>query len=93
MAHFDSSREALSRAVSRFPVHGPVIRRLFLISPEFRDLCGDYALAQNTMLRLQEQSKPANDLVIADYAVLIPALEAEIEHALHDPRQELLKQR
>lgn len=68
--------------VLRFPDKAARIRRLFLHTPEFRAMCEDYALALNTLERLKRDGVQAAAEVIADYAGLIPELEAEIARTL-----------
>jgi hypothetical protein len=78
MAQADLAQTRLARAVARFPEHAIALRRLVLADPEFRGLCEDYALAQESLARFEARPDAAERPEVPDYRRLIAELEREI---------------
>ena len=53
MAEAGVARAGLARAIARFPEAAATLRRLALISPSFREICEEYALAQQSLALFQ----------------------------------------
>ena len=49
MADADIAQTGLAQAVARFPEAAAALRRLALTDPEFREICEEYALAQQSL--------------------------------------------
>lgn len=78
MAQADIALAGLARAVARFPEHAAALRRLVLADPEFRGLCEDYALAQESLSRFEARPDADERPEVGDYRGLIAELEREI---------------
>jgi hypothetical protein len=67
--------------IHRFAGHEFLVRRLYVIDPEFRIICDDYAVA------LRASEVWANDEIRSeDYQSLVRELEEEIFHYIDEAR-------
>lgn len=78
MSDSDTARSDLAHVLERFPTASILVRRLFLVDRDFRSVCEDYALAQNTLARFQTMPDAQQRPEIADYLSIIDELESEI---------------
>jgi hypothetical protein len=78
MTNADSPQAALARVAARFPDSALLIRRLFLTDEVFRNVCEDYVLAQDILLRFENRPDARQRPEIADYVSVIADLESEI---------------
>ena len=67
---------------SCFHERAKVIDELALRSEGFRDLCDDFATANDEKLRWERSSAPERDERIAEYQELVDSLRIEIEQAI-----------
>ena len=64
--------------LSRFPQYVSVIRRLFLKSEGFRNICEDYTLAVETLARFESLPDAEYRTEVPEYRRVIRELELEI---------------
>ena len=60
------------------------LRRLALTDPAFREICEEYALAQQSLARFEARSDAAERPEIGDYRTVIAELEGEIDRFLRE---------
>jgi len=72
----------LRHVVDRYPARAALILRMATTDEEFRSLCEDYALAMNTLLRMEALDQKRIEHKIAEYRAIIDDLEREIGRAL-----------
>jgi hypothetical protein len=60
MCDADSAKTGLAQAVERFP-EAAVALQLALTSPVFREICEEYALAQQSLAGFEAVSMPPSD--------------------------------
>lgn len=82
MADTDIAQTGLARAVARFPEAAAALRRLALTDPEFREICEEYALAQESLAGFEARADAAERPEIDDYRTVIAELESEIDRCL-----------
>ena len=86
MADTDIAQTGVARAVARFPDAAEVLHRLALTDPVFREICEEYALAQESLARFEARPDAAERLEIGDYRTVIAELESEIDRLLKEAR-------
>lgn len=74
--------EGIQRVINQFSDHEAHIRRLWHTDEDFRDLCHEYALCQDTLVRWSDEMVP--QVRKAEYLSLRQRLEFEIEMRLRD---------
>ena len=84
MADTDITQMGLARAVARFPEAATALRRLALTDPAFREICEEYALAQQSLAGFEARLDAAERPEIADYRTVIVELENEIYRFLEE---------
>jgi hypothetical protein len=84
MAKADIAEAGLARAVERFPGAAATLQRLALADPEFREICEEYALAQECLARFEARPDAAERSEISDYRTVIAELETEIDRILKE---------
>ena len=84
MADADIARTGLARAMAQFPGGAARLRRLALIDPVFREICEEYALAQESLARFEARPDAAERPEIGDYRTVIAELESEIVRYLKE---------
>jgi len=84
MARADIAEAGLARAVERFPEAAATLQRLALADPEFRELCEEYALAQQSLAGFEARPDAAERPEISDYRTVIAELEGEIGRILEE---------
>lgn len=82
MADADMVQTGLARAVARFPGAAGTLRRLALTQPSFREICEEYALAQQSLAGFEARLDAAKRPEIGDYRALIAEIESEIGRIL-----------
>ncbi len=80
-------RAELSLVLERFPGRGLVIRENFLRDESFRELCEDYALACETLVRFEALPDADQRPEVPDYRSVISELEEEIAAMVSDPHK------
>lgn len=78
MADVEIAQTGLARAVARFPEAEARLRSLALTDPEFREICEEYALAQQSLARFEARPDAAERPEIGDYRTVIVEIEVEI---------------
>ena len=84
MADADIAQRGLARAVERFPEAAVALHRLALTSPVFREICEEYALAQQSLAGFEARLDAAERPEIGDYRTVIAELESEIDRFLRE---------
>jgi hypothetical protein len=84
MADADIAKAGLARAVARFPEATAALRRLALADPEFRELCEEYALAQQSLARFEARADARERPEVGEYRLVIAELESEIDRFLKE---------
>ena len=84
MAEADITQTGLAQAMARFPGAAATLRRLALTDPDFREICEEYALAQESLARFVERPDAAERPEIGDYRTVIAELESEIGRFLKE---------
>lgn len=79
MADADIAQTGLARAIARFPGAAATLRRLLLTDPPFREICEEYALAQQSLALFEARPDAAERPEIGDYRTVIAELEDEID--------------
>jgi len=87
MADADIARTGLDQAVARFPEAAATLRGLALTDPEFREVCEEYALAQQSLARFEARPDAAERPEIGDFRTVIAELESEIDRFLREARR------
>lgn len=77
----------LARAIARFPNAAAELRRLARDDGGFRDVCMEYALAQDSLARFEARPDAAERPEIADFRTVIAELESEIGRFLAEARR------
>ena len=80
----DIAQTGLAQAVARFPEAAAALRRLALTDPEFREICEEYALAQQSLAGFEARLDAAERPEIGDYRTVIAELESEIDRFLRE---------
>jgi hypothetical protein len=80
------AQTGLARAVARFPGAAATLHRLALTDPEFRDICEEYALAQQSLAGFEARPDASERPEIGDYRTVIAELENEIARLLTGDR-------
>jgi hypothetical protein len=86
MADADIARTGLARAVAQFPEAAAALRELAQTDEEFREICEEYALAQESLARFEARPDAAERSEIGDYRTVIAELENEIDRYLREGR-------
>ena len=84
MADADIAQTGLARAVARFPEAAPVLRRLAITDPAFREICEEYALAEQSLAGFEARPDAAERAEIDDYRTVIAEIETEIGRFLKE---------
>jgi hypothetical protein len=84
MARADIAEAGLARAMERFPEAAATLKRLALADPEFRGICEEYALAQQSLAGFEARPDAAERPEISDYRTVIAELETEIDRFLKE---------
>ena len=84
MTDADIAKTGLDRAVARFPDAATMLRRLALSDPQFRDICEEYALANQSLATFEARPDAAERPEIGDYRTVIAQLETEIHRLLRE---------
>lgn len=84
MAKADVAEAGLARAVERFPEAAGALRRLARSDPDFREICEEYALAQESLARFEARPDAAERPEVGDYRTVIAELEGEIDRILKE---------
>lgn len=82
MADADIARAGLARAIARFPGAAAALRQLLLTDPPFREICEEYALAQQSLALFEARPDAAERPEIGDYRTVIAELEDEMDRIL-----------
>jgi hypothetical protein len=82
MTEVHIARTGVARAVARFPEAAATVRRLALNDPAFRDICEEYALAQQSLAGFEARPDAAERPEIGEYRTVISELEGEIDRRL-----------
>ena len=77
----------VTRAVARFPEAAARLRRLAMADADFRELCEEYGLAQQSLAGYEARPDAAERTEIAEYRILIAELEDEISRLLTEAGQ------
>jgi len=86
MADTDIAHVGLAQAVARFPEAATALQRLALTDAVFREICEEYALAQESLALFEARPDAAERPEIGDYRVIIAEIEGEIERRLKPAR-------
>lgn len=78
MADAEITQTGLARAMARFPEAKAKLRTLALADPAFREVCEEYALAQQSLARFETRPDAAERPEVDDYRTVIAELEGEI---------------
>lgn len=84
MAKADIAEAGLAQAMERFPEAAATLRRLGRFDADFREICEEYALAQQSLAGFEARSDAAERPEIGDYHTLIAELESEIDRVLKE---------
>ena len=84
MVETATRRPDLTRVLALFPERSLHIRELFLRDESFRELCEDYALARDTLVRFEAMPDADRRPEVPDYRSVISELEKEIAVMLAD---------
>ncbi len=84
MRDADFAKTGLAQAVARFPEAAAELERLALTSPDFREICEEYALAQHSLAGFEARLDAAERPEIGDYRTVIAELESEIDRFLRE---------
>lgn len=82
MADAEITQTGLARAAARFPEAETKFRALALADPSFREICEEYALAQESLERIEAWPDAAERPEVGEYRTLIAELEGEIARFL-----------
>ena len=84
MASSDITEKGLASAVARFPEAASVLWKLARSDPGFREVCEEYALAQQSLAGFEARPDAAERPEIDDYRTLIVELEGEIDRFVRE---------
>lgn len=84
MADAEIAQKGLGQAVERFPEAARALRRLVQTHPEFREICEEYALAQQSLSMYEASSDAVERPEIGEYRTVIAELETEIFRFLNE---------
>ena len=84
MADAEIAQTGLARAVARFPDAEARLRTLALADPAFREVCEEYALAQQSLARFEARPDASERPEVGDYRTVIAELEGEIVRFLKE---------
>jgi hypothetical protein len=87
MADADIAQTGLARAMARFPEATAALRSLALSDPVFREICEEYALAQQSLAGFEARPDASKRPEIVEYRALIAELEREIDRFLKEAGQ------
>jgi hypothetical protein len=82
MGEADIAEAGLAWAVARFPGGAATLRRLARVDSDFREICEEYALAQQSLARFEARPDAAECPEVGDYRIVIAELEGEIGRIL-----------
>ena len=82
MSEAEIARTGLARAMARFPKAAATLRSLALNDPAFREICEEYALAQQSLAGFEARADAAERPEIGEYRTVIFELENEIDRLL-----------
>ncbi len=77
----------MHQLLRRFPDDAAVLARLLGMDDSFRNVCEDYALAENTLARLERFQGPQQLPRIAEYRQLLSELASEIAKAIESAKR------
>ena len=84
MADADIAKTGLARAVARFPEGAARLHRLSMTDPDFREICEEYALAQQSLAGFEARPDAVERPEIGEYRTVISELESEIDRFLKE---------
>ncbi|HRO12228.1 hypothetical protein [Amaricoccus sp.] len=84
MAKADVAEAGLAQAVERFPEAAATLHRLARSDADFREICEEYALAQESLARFEARPDAAERPEVDDYRTVIAELEGEIDRILKE---------
>jgi hypothetical protein len=84
MAKADVAEAGLARAMERFPKAAATLRRLARSDPDFREICEEYGLAQQSLAGFEARVDAAERPEVGDYRTVIAELEGEIDRILKE---------
>lgn len=82
MSGSDITSMGLIQMMARFPESAPALQRMARASPEFREICEEYALAQQSLAGFEARFDADQRPEIGDYRRVIAEIEAEIAKLL-----------
>jgi len=82
MAVTDIAQTGLAQAAARFPESAAALHRIALTDAEFREICEEYALAQQSLAGFEARPDAAERPEIGEYRTVIAELESEIDRFL-----------
>ncbi len=86
MARIDSAQARIAELASRFPAEARRLSGLAVRDPRFRELCEEYGLARESLVRFEAMPDAAERPEVPDYRVAIAELESEIGRYLGEAR-------
>ncbi len=86
MADTDIAQAGLAQAMARFPKEATALRRLALTDAVFREICEEYALAQESLAAFEARPDAAERPEIGDYRTMIAEIESEIDRRLKEAK-------
>jgi hypothetical protein len=86
MARADSAQAGLERVAAKFPRDAGRLQGLAVTDPEFRELCEEYGLAQESLAVFEAMPDAAERPEVSDYRSVIAELETEIGRFLGGQR-------
>lgn len=89
MAKADIAEAGLARVIARFPAAAATLRTLADTDAGFREICEEYALAQQSLAGFEARTDAAERPEIADYRTVIAELEVEIARFIEGVRPAL----
>lgn len=86
MARADSAQAGIGQVAARFPKEAGRLQGLAVADPDFRELCEEYGLAQESLARFEAMPDAADRPEVPDYRAVIAELEGEIGRYLGEAR-------
>lgn len=86
MARADSAQAGVAQVAARFPEEAGRLQGLAVTDPDFRELCEEYGLAQESLARFEAMPDAADRPEVPDYRAVIAELETEISRFLMEAR-------
>ena len=80
--HKQMNRPEINLVIETFPEMASAIRRLYLASPGFRDLCAEFALARAALDGFEQRADASSRPEIAEYREIIRCLATDIADLL-----------